>query len=77
MYQRPDDRRADIGGTMDAKVQKLGIKLGEPGLAALLANAGFDNPAKIRKAEDKDLRAIPGIGQASLDKIRGRLPRRG
>ena len=59
------------------KVRKLAIKLRDADLAEKLAVAGFDNPAKIRNADDKDLRAIPGIGQASLDKIRGRLPKRG
>ena len=62
---------------MDVKVQKLAIKLRDAELAQKLVIAGFDNPAKIRRAEDKDLRAIPGIGQASLDKIRGRLPKKG
>ena len=61
---------------MDVKVQKLAIKLRDAELARKLAVAGFDNPAKIRNAEDKDLRAINGIGQASLDKIRGRLPKK-
>ena len=59
------------------KVRKLTVKLGDADLAQKLVIAGFDNPARIRNAEDKDLRAIPGIGQASLDKIRGRLPKRG
>ena len=61
---------------MNPKIQKLALKLGDPELAALLVAAGFDNPAKIRKAADKDLEAVKGIGKAAREKIRERLPKR-
>ena len=60
---------------MNGKVLKLGLKIRDMDLAEKLVLAGFDNPAKIRKAADKDLEAVPGIGKASKDKIRKRLPR--
>jgi DNA integrity scanning protein DisA with diadenylate cyclase activity len=52
---------------------KLARKLGDPRLAAALVEAGFDNPAKIRKATDKELRAIDGVGPATLKAIRGKV----
>ena len=42
-----------------------------------LVKAGFDTPRKIKAATDDDLKKVRGIGQAKLDKIRGRMPRRG
>ena len=59
-----------------AATQKLAVKLGDPELAALLVAAGFDNPAKIRAAEDEDLQAVKGIGKGSVAKLRKKLPRR-
>ena len=59
-----------------AATQKLAVKLGDPELAALLVDAGFDNPAKIRAAEDADLEAVNGIGKSSVAKLRKKLPRR-
>ena len=56
-------------------VGKLTVKLGDPALAALLVDAGFTNPRQIRDANDKDLRAVSGVGQAALAKIRERLPK--
>ena len=35
------------------KAHKLAVKLKDKDLAAALVAAGFDNPAKIRKAKDK------------------------
>ena len=61
---------------MDAKTQKLALKIGDRELAGLLVVAGFDNPAKIRKAADGELEAVKGIGKASREKIRERLPKR-
>lgn len=62
---------------VDPRVQKLALKLRDLDLASRLVAAGFDNPAKIRKAADKDLKAVPGVGQASVDKLRKRLPKKG
>jgi DNA integrity scanning protein DisA with diadenylate cyclase activity len=56
-------------------MSKLAIKLKDAELAALLEAAGFDNPRKIRDASDKDLKAVEGVGQAALSKIRGKFPR--
>ena len=61
---------------MDQKVQKLGMKIGDPALAKVLVKAGFDNPAKVRLATDGQLRDIPGVGAATLAKLRKRLPKR-
>ena len=54
---------------------KLGHKLQDEELAALLMAAGFDTPRKIRDAKDSDLKAVKGVGQASLNKIREKLPK--
>jgi len=61
---------------MDARGLKLAMKLGDPELAEKLVRAGFDNPAKLRAASDKQLKAVPGVGQASLDKIRKKFKKR-
>ena len=54
---------------MDARVQKL-QRLGlEQADAAALVQAGFDTPAKIRGANDKDL---PKVGK----KVRVKFPKR-
>ena len=60
-----------------AAAQKLAMKLGDSELASALVTGGFDNPAKIRAATDRELRAIRGIGKASVDKIREKLPHKG
>lgn len=44
----------------------------DAGRGALLAN-GYDSDAKVRAAEDSDLRAINGIGEATVKKIRAHL----
>jgi len=56
-------------------MSKLGIKLQDAELAAALTEAGFDNPRKIRDASDKDLKAIPGLGDVAVRKIRAKLPK--
>ena len=60
---------------MDGRVQKLAIKLGDRGLAAILVDAGLDTPQKIRRATDKELEAVPGIGSVTKGKLRAQLPR--
>lgn len=59
---------------MDARTQKLAIKLKDRELAEALVNAGLDNPAKIRQAKDKDLEII--VGKAKVAKLRGKFKAR-
>jgi len=62
---------------MDKRVLKLATKLGgDRGLAAVLVDAGYDTPAKVRKATNKKLEAIPGVGSATLERIRAKVPRK-
>ena len=56
-------------------MSKLAVKLQDAELAAALTEAGFDNPRKIRDASDKDLKAIPGLGDVAVRKIRAKLPK--
>ena len=56
-------------------MSKLAILLQDEELAAKLTEAGYTNPRKIRNASDKDLRAIPGLGQATLAKVREKFPK--
>ena len=58
-------------------MSKLAIKLKDPALAEKLQAAGFTNPSQIREASDKELKAINGIGSATLRDIRAKLPKRG
>ena len=53
---------------------KLGKKVGEAD-ALLLVNAGYNTPAKIKRAKDSDLRKIEGLGVAAVKRIREKLPR--
>ena len=60
----------------DPRVAKLAIKLGDGALAEALVKAGFDNPAKIRRASNKELESVPGVGKAKRGAIRKKLPQR-
>ena len=61
---------------MDAQQGKLARVLGDADLAADLAAAGLDNPAKIRAASTADLEKAVGKGRAG--KVPARLrPRQG
>lgn len=51
----------------------LAEALGQPAADALTA-AGLDTPAALAAASDADLLAIPGIGDATLKKIRATYP---
>ena len=62
---------------MNAKEAKLAIRLGDAKLAAMLVAAGLDNPAKVRAASDQELRAIDGVGPATVKEIRTKLPKGG
>lgn len=46
------------------------LTLADDALAAKLLGAGYDTPEKVRQASDDDLLKVPGIGPASIDKIR-------
>ena len=48
---------------------KRGIKKGHE-VAANLAGAGFSTVGKVRKADDKVLRQIPGVGPKCLEQLR-------
>ena len=62
---------------MDKRVQKLAVKFGgDLDLAEMLVQAGLDTPAKIKKATDKTITAIPDIGEATLKQIRAKVPKR-
>jgi hypothetical protein len=56
------------------RVGKLVRKLNDVGLCEKLDGAGLGTPGKIRRAKDKAIKAIPGIGQAGLKKIREVFP---
>jgi len=61
---------------MDPRTEKLAIKVRDANIALLLVQAGYDSPAKIRAASDKDLKAVPGVGQVGVKRIREKLPKR-
>jgi len=50
--------------------------LDDEDLALELVAAGFDSPAKVKAATDKELEGIPGIGKATVKRIRERFPAR-
>lgn len=59
---------------MNTNARKLASKLGDEDLAEALLDAGLDNPAKIRKAGDKEIR--DAVGPANLAKVRGKFRQR-
>lgn len=59
-----------------AQIGKLAIKLDDHDLAEALVAAGLDNPAKIRRATDEELGAVPGLSKAGAQRLRVKLPRR-
>ena len=58
---------------MDARTRKLTVKLKDPELAAALVKAGFHNPAKIRAASDKELKAVASVGSATVAILRRKI----
>jgi DNA integrity scanning protein DisA with diadenylate cyclase activity len=59
---------------MDGRVRKLAHKL-DAKLVEKLVEAGLDMPRKIKAAKDKDIKAVPGIGQSGVDKVRAVFPK--
>lgn len=61
---------------MNARVEKL-ARLGlDRSDAEKLVEAGIDAPSKIKTATDGELKAIPGIGAATVRELRERFPRK-
>lgn len=58
---------------MTAMLKKLAIKLKDAELAARLYEAGFQTPRDLRRASDKELEAIPGIGKATVQSLRKKM----
>lgn len=58
---------------MDQRVTKLAHKLGDKELSAKLVAAKLDTPRKIKAATDKQLKAIQGVGDATLADVRKRI----
>jgi len=54
-----------------AKINKLGRKLGDRELAVLLVAAGLDNPRKIKDADDEVIESA--VGKGGKDKVRGKI----
>ena len=57
-----------------AKINKLGRKLGDRELAVLLVAAGLDNPRKVKDASDETLEVA--VGKAGKDKVRGKIAKK-
>jgi hypothetical protein len=76
-----DEARAELDALKSAPVLQPGALT--PPLAALeslgsdvvesLTAAGYDTPDAVAAASDKDLEALPGIGEATIKKIRALL----
>jgi DNA uptake protein ComE-like DNA-binding protein len=61
---RPATTSEPIGGT------PVDDALDDAALAEKLKAAGYDTAEKVSAASDDELRAIPGVGPASVAKIR-------
>ena len=57
----------------DQRVWKLARLLGDQDLAERLVRGGLTSPRRIKVASDDQIKAIPGIGQAALQRVRGRF----
>ena len=62
---------------MDGRVAKMMSKIGDVKVAEALVAAGFDTPRKIKAANNGDLMKVPGIGQATVNALRVRMPKVG
>lgn len=61
---------------MDPLVAKLARLLGDLELAGTLVGAGFNTPHVIRKATNKQLKEVDGIGVAQVRLIRKHFKKR-
>ena len=60
---------------MDGHVAKLMKKVGDAKIAEALVGAGFTTPKKIKAANNGDLMKVPGVGQATVNALRVRMPK--
>lgn len=58
-----------VDGDETVELDALDAMLGGD-VAALLRNAGYETPEAVRDAADDDLRAVSGIGEGRLARIR-------
>ena len=61
---------------MNSQVSKLANRLDDRELAEILVEAGFGLPSDIRRATNKRLKEIDGIGVAQVRAIRAVFPKR-
>lgn len=61
---------------MNSRISKLAKRLGDRELAEILVEAGFGLPGDIRRATNKQLKEIEGIGVAQVRTIRAVFPKR-
>lgn len=57
---------------MNKQVEKL-RHFFDASIAQKLVDAGLETPRKIKAAKDADLKAIKGVGDATVAAVRGRL----
>ena len=57
--------------------EKLAILLGDTELAGLLVAGGYVTPRQIKAATNRELLAVPGIGESKLAQIRANFPKAG
>jgi len=60
-----DDVGVASGLTRNEVINAHGEKLGQA-----LLDSGFSSLSAIAEADDKDLMAVPGVGKATLEKLR-------
>ena len=60
---------------MDRRVAKMMKKVGDVTIAEALVAAGFGSPKKIKAANNGDLMKVKGVGQATLNTLRVRMPK--
>ena len=60
---------------MDRRVAKMMKKVGDVTIAETLVAAGFGSPKKIKAANNGDLMKVKGVGQATLNALRVRMPK--